>query len=99
MAGNSANRPLGLGIVGAGKVSDYHHVPAIALDSRTRLAGVCDSDSNLAQQRSREWGVKQVTTDPAELISWPEIDAVIIATPNFTHRPLAEAAARAGKHL
>ena len=92
-------RPVGLGIIGAGKVSDYHHVPGIALDPRARLAGVCDSDSELAQQRSREWGVKQVTTDPAVLLSWPEVDGIIIATPNFTHRPLAEAAARAGKHI
>ena len=29
----------------------------------------------------------------------PEIDAVVIATPNFTHRPMAVAAAKAGKHV
>ena len=28
-----------------------------------------------------------------------DIDAVIIATPNFTHAPIALAAARAGKHV
>ncbi len=36
--------------------------------------------------------LKQICADP-------EIDAVIIATPNFTHRPIAVAAAKAGKHV
>ncbi len=29
----------------------------------------------------------------------PDIDAVIIATPNFTHKPITEAAAKNGKHV
>jgi predicted dehydrogenase len=99
MAMNFANRPVGLAIIGAGKVSDYHHVPGIALDQRTRLVGVCDSDPVLVEKRRKDWGVEQVTTAPEILLSWPEVDGVIIATPNFTHRPLAVAAARAGKHI
>ena len=36
--------------------------------------------------------------EPAELLARSDIDAVVIATPVPTHRPLVEAAARAGKH-
>ena len=40
-----------------------------------------------------------MTTDPEALCADPEVDAVIIATPNFTHRPIVLAAARGGKHV
>jgi predicted dehydrogenase len=37
--------------------------------------------------------------DGAALIANPEVDAVVIATPLFTHAPLARAALEAGKHV
>ena len=45
------------------------------------------------------WGIDRVSTDAEALCAEPGIDAVIIATPNFTHKPIALAAARAGKHV
>ena len=86
-------------IIGAGKVSDYHHVPALALDPRAELVAVCDADPALLEQRKKDWQVDKVTTDMEALCADSDVDAVIIATPNFTHRPIAVAAARAGKHI
>src|SRR5919108_1923256 len=94
-----ANAQVGIGIIGAGKVSAYHHVPGIALDPRAKLVAVCDTDRSLAQARAREWDAPRFTEKPEEIFSDPGIDAVIIATPNFTHHPFAMAAAQAGKHL
>ena len=51
-------------IIGAGAVSDYHHVPAIRLDPRAELAGACDADPALLERRRLEWGIENVTTDP-----------------------------------
>jgi predicted dehydrogenase len=86
-------------IVGAGAVSDYHHVPALRLDPRAALAGVCDASPTLLEKRRADWGIDRLTTAPDELCTAADIDAVIIATPNFTHKPIALAAARAGKHV
>jgi predicted dehydrogenase len=86
-------------IVGAGAVSDYHHVPGIRLDNRAELAAVCDADASLLKRRQVDWGVDRLHTDPMALCADPEVDAVVIATPNFTHRDIAIAAARAGKHV
>ncbi|MBV8609773.1 MAG: Gfo/Idh/MocA family oxidoreductase [Singulisphaera sp.] len=97
-SGSGAGR-VRVAIIGAGAVSAYHHVPALQLDPRAELAGVCDIDPALLEKRRRDWGVERVTTDPEAVCRDPEIDAVIIATPNFTHRPIAMAAARAGKHV
>jgi predicted dehydrogenase len=99
MAAVKSDQPLRIAIVGAGAVSDYHHVPAIALDPRARLAAVCDADPALLERRRSEWGVQKTSTDAEALCADRDIDALIIATPNFTHRPIAVAAARAGKHV
>src|SRR3954470_6356900 len=86
-------------VVGAGAVSDYHHVPAIRIDPRAELVAVCDAAPALLEKRKRDWGIARVTTDPEEVCAADDVDAVIIATPNFTHLPIAVAAARAGKHV
>jgi predicted dehydrogenase len=95
----TSSRPVRIAIIGAGAVSDYHHVPAIRLDARATLAGVCDASRELLQRRRTEWGCEKVTTDFEEICADPSVDAVIIATPNFTHKPIALAAARHGKHV
>jgi predicted dehydrogenase len=99
MTRHSTTNPVRIGIIGAGAVSDYHHVPAIRIDPRARLAGVCDSSRELAEKRRTDWGCDNVTTDYEALCADPKIDAVIIATPNFTHKPITLAAAKHGKHV
>jgi len=91
--------PVRIAIIGAGKVSEYHHVPAIAMDPRAELVALCDMDHKLLERRREEWQISRVTTDAASLLAAPDIDAVVIGTPNFTHCDLAVAAARAGKHI
>ena len=95
----STNQPLRVGVIGAGAVVDYHHVPGLRIDPRCRLAMVCDTDGELAERRRTQWEVEHITCDYRQVCSSPEVDAVIIATPNFTHAPIAIAAARGGKHI
>ncbi len=95
----SSSQPIRIGIIGAGAVSDYHHVPGIRLDSRCVLAAVCDTSEELLAKRKGEWGVERVTTDPLEICRGDDVDAVVIATPNFTHRAIAVEAANHGKHV
>jgi len=99
MAGTDHGTCVRLAVIGAGAVSDYHHVPGIRLDPRARLVAACDADRGLVERRQREWGVDRVTTDYRAICADPEVDAVIIATPNFTHCDIAVAAAQAGKHV
>jgi len=95
----STSSPVRIAIIGAGAVSDYHHVPAIHLDPRAKLVAVCDSNEQLLEKRKQDWGIDKVTTNPETLCADPEVDAVIIATPNFTHLPISVAAAQGGKHI
>ncbi|MBL9084179.1 MAG: Gfo/Idh/MocA family oxidoreductase [Planctomycetales bacterium] len=91
--------PVRIGIIGAGAVSDYHHVPGIRLDNRCTLVAACDADPALLEKRKSDWGITKTTTDAAALCADPDVDAVVIATPNFTHREIAIAAANSGKHI
>lgn len=88
-----------VGIIGAGAVSDYHHVPGLRLDKRAELVGVCDANAELVARRQLQWNCRIATTDYQEFCAHPEVDAVIIATPNNTHLPIALAAIAHGKHV
>ncbi|MGC4004449.1 MAG: Gfo/Idh/MocA family oxidoreductase [Pirellulales bacterium] len=94
-----AMRPIRIAIIGAGKVSDYHHVPAIRLDPRCELVAACDTSAALLETKKSEWNVAKISTDPLAVCADPDVDAVIIATPNFTHLDIALAAAKHGKHI
>jgi predicted dehydrogenase len=86
-------------IIGAGAVSDYHHVPGIKLDPRSELVAVCDPNEALLNQRQSDWGPTKKTTRVEDIASDPDIDAVVIATPNDTHKPIALACIAGGKHV
>jgi predicted dehydrogenase len=95
----TTSKRVRLAIIGAGAVSDYHHVPGIRLDPRAELVAACDADPKLLEQRRRDWGIDRVTTDYHEICAAPDVDGVLIATPNFTHKDIAIAAAQGGKHV
>ena len=95
----SFGTPLRVAIVGAGAVSDYHHVPGLQLDPRAELVAICDNRLSLLEERKAAWGVEWATTDFDEICKAPGVDAIIIATPNSTHLPMAEASAKCGKHV
>ena len=99
MSTELSSKPVRIAIIGAGAVSDFHHVPGIRIDPRAQLVAACDADRSLLEQRQENWGCERITTDFQKICSDPNVDAVIIATPNFTHKPMALAAAAAGKHV
>jgi predicted dehydrogenase len=95
----TGDRPVGVAFIGTGAVTAYHHLPALRLDPRARLVAICDADPNLLARRQEEWAVDAASTDPEEICRRDDVDAIVIATPNDTHRPIALAAAHAGKHI
>ncbi len=52
-----ASQPVRIGIIGAGAVSDYHHVPAIRLDPRAKLVAACDTNRELLAKRKSDWSI------------------------------------------
>lgn len=59
---------------------------------------ICDLDPQRLERFGRRYPGSGQTTEVDDLFDDPEVDAILIATPVFTHFELASRALRAGKH-
>ena len=50
-------------------------------------------------QVAEKWGWEETSIDWKKTVARGDIDIIDICTPNFLHAPIAEAAAKAGKHV
>ncbi|HDU2691486.1 TPA: Gfo/Idh/MocA family oxidoreductase, partial [Klebsiella pneumoniae] len=85
-----------VGLVGFGYASKTFHAPLIGGTPGMALKAVASSD---ADKVHADWPGVKVMSAPGDLLDDPDIDLVVIATPNDTHFPLAKAALEAGKHV
>lgn len=87
-------KQLRTGIVGCGKVGDFH-AKAFASLPQSQFAAVCDADIDRAKMLGAQYGV-QAYTDVEEMIRREKLDVVSICTPHPLHAKLAVAAADCG---
>jgi predicted dehydrogenase len=87
---------LKIGIVGYGYASQVFHAPLIASVPGLQLAAIASGNP---AKVAADWPGLAVDPSPEALFRRPELDLVVIATPNDTHGPLASQALAAGKHV
>lgn len=88
--------PVRLGIVGLGNIGAYHANNLLAGNARRLvLAAVCDPDLS----RLAPFATVRAFHDPAAMLASGAVDAVLIATPHWTHPALGAAAFAAGLHV
>lgn len=85
-----------VGLIGYGYASKTFHAPLISGTPGMTLAAVASSDENKVHA---DWPAMPVVSGPERILNDPNIDLVVIPTPNATHFPLAKAALEAGKHV
>lgn len=93
-----------VGLIGANWMGIYHSIGMTNVrqayqDVLPVFEIVADINEAAAKEAAERFGYKKVTTDWKDVINDPEVDLVVIATPNFTHAEIAIAAAEAGKHI
>ncbi|CAH0484492.1 unnamed protein product [Peronospora farinosa] len=96
-----SNRPLRVGIVGAGRIGQVHAqciqrtsavVHFIQLPTR-------ESEPYRAEKIAKKYGIPNWTNDASQVLSHPAIDAVVICSPTDKHAEQIIEAAKNKKHI
>ena len=95
MNGNNGPR---VGIVGCGNIS-HGHLDNLAALGLAQPWAYADVRLPAADDYLAHYGGRYATDDPGRLFADPEVDVVIIASPDTLHAEQAISALRAGKHV
>jgi len=95
---SKSERIVKIGVVGCGAIGQRRHIPEVAANPRARLVALCDVVASRAEEQAKKYG-GQAYADFDEFLKHPDMDAVIIGTPNYLHAPMTLAAFKAGKHV
>jgi len=101
----AANDRLGLAMVGCGGRGGYLLGEAFAADpDGIEVVALCDvwtpaRERMAARVREKTGRSPQLFARYADVLARDEVDAVVVATPDFAHSPILEAAVRAGKDV
>lgn len=94
---------IGIGIIGGGYMGKAHAVAMLAVGAvfntalRPRLEMVCATTGDSAEHYRKAYGFPRATADWRVLVGDPKVEAIVIASPQDTHRAIAEAAFALGK--
>jgi predicted dehydrogenase len=89
-------KPIGLAIIGAGRIGSTRARVARAHPG-TRVVCIVDINADRAVDLANEVGADFSTDDVAKAVGRPDVDAVLVATPEHTHTEPILAAIAAGK--
>lgn len=108
----SPSRRINLGFIGTGQQVFFANLPAFLAAPEVQVVAVCDVDHwRLEQARDKvhatyagaapsgTWKGCALHRDFRQLLARPDIDAVMISTPDHWHAVMAVAALRAGKDV
>jgi predicted dehydrogenase len=87
---------LRVALIGFGYAGRVFHAPLIGATPGLTLAVI---GSRQEESVRLTFPGVEIVADPVAAVRHRDVDLVVIATPNDTHAPLAEAALRAGKHV
>jgi predicted dehydrogenase len=104
--GSQANAALSVGVIGCGDRGSYLMGQILGLSQahNVHVTAVCDvwqPNLSRAVERVSNAGGRSPRTFNRfeELLALPDVDAVVIATPDFSHAPILVAALAAGKDV
>ena len=88
---------VGVGVVGAGYISDIYLTNLTTLFDNVRVIGVADLMPERAQAQAAKYGIAALSVD--ELLGHPDVEIVVNLTIPQAHAEVAFAAVRAGKSI
>jgi len=88
--------PLNVGLIGFGLAGRVFHAPLIHANPHLRLTHIVQRQGN---ESEKKYPQAKVMRNADELCAEPNVDLVVVATPNPSHFELAAKALQAGKHV
>ncbi len=96
---STKNSTVQIALIGAGGMGTQDTYAVLA-HAGVKLVAVCDLYQGHLDKATSQWGNDIFTTrDYKEILARPEIDAVIIGTPDHWHKQISIDAMYAGKHV
>ena len=94
-------KKIRFGIIGCGKIAASNHVPSLLKNAAdAEIVAMYDIKPEKARELAKKFELKvKFYKSEKAILTAPDIDAVIIATPNVCHYPQTLAALKAGKHV
>jgi myo-inositol 2-dehydrogenase/D-chiro-inositol 1-dehydrogenase len=97
MGAGVGSEPVGVALVGSGRMGSFHGESLARRVPGARLVAVADPAPGAAERLAATLGAPRAYPDVAQVWADPEVDAVVIAAPARFHADLVVAAAGAGK--
>jgi len=88
-----------VGIIGAGNIARYAHVPGYQAQEDVELVAVCDIVPGKAAEMGQEFDIPRAYNSCQEMLQQEKLDAVSVCTPNVAHKEATLAALNAGLHV
>jgi predicted dehydrogenase len=92
------NNKIRIGVIGCGQTAQSH-LTIYGEVPEAEIVAVCSRTRASAEATAARFKVPHICADFRELIARDDIDAVDVCLHTNLHRPVAEAALRAGKHV
>lgn len=107
---NAPSNRINIGVIGTGRIARDHDMPGVMKFEFAHIIAVCDLDAHRAEEarqyvieyRTKAFGKSdevRIYENYEELLANPEIDAVIVCTPDHWHAKISIDAVRAGKDV
>ncbi len=95
----NAPAPLGLAIVGCGRIAHFHARAIASRSARARLVAAVDPDLARAREFAAQHGAPAAVADLADALANPAVGGVVVCSPNALHADQAVAALESGRHV
>ena len=91
-----ADREIGVGIVGFGLGGRVFHAPFVKAVRGLRLSAICQRQGDEA---ARAYPEAQVVRSFDAMLANPDVELIVVTTPNATHFDMGRRALEAGRHV
>ena len=88
---------INVGLIGCGRISRMHF-SSIEMIPEMELKALCDNNSKRLNEHTKKFKISGFK-DYRDLLALPDINLIVICTPNGLHYPMAMDAFQAGKHV